>query len=76
MKTVLQAAVDNWPEDEAYGLFCTFSGRLSESPEEADEIRKAFVSDCARMETFFAKEADAADLVARFRAELAKLLSR
>lgn len=71
MKTILQAAIDSWPEDEAYGLCSQLGQNRIDYPEE--DHMPAFRKDCARMETFFAREEDAADLIARFRAEVLKL---
>lgn len=66
-KNIMQEAVDNWPEDEAFGLYCD----LIEGDDPADD--EQITRQIAHMHAQFQRHADAADLIARFDAKLAQL---
>jgi len=69
---VLIDAQNNWPEDEASIQADHFKSSNEDYPQEAVQNEASLRKDCARMEKFFAAETDAADLIARFRAEIFK----
>lgn len=61
-----------WPEDEAWLTFDTFAGRMSDAQDDRDrrDDSQAFLRDIAHMHKVFSRESDAADLIARYDAEL------
>lgn len=74
MKTSLfQSAADNWPEDEAHLQADFWRGLCEDYPEDGADNEARLRKDVTRMETFFAREPDAADLTRRFRAKLTEL---
>ncbi len=70
---IIQEAENNWPEDEALIQAESWLRLCADYPEEAADNEKRLRANCARMETFFAKESDAAELVARFRRKITEL---
>lgn len=59
---ILQSAIDNWPEDEAFNLLCEWQEMESDS--------KQIASDLKWFEMIFDKEPDADELKRRFHARL------
>lgn len=74
---LFQSAENAWPEDEASLTFSTFRDRLADCANDESEtlyVRQAFARDVAHMTRVFMRESDGVELVARYRAELGKLL--
>jgi len=74
-KTILQAAADYWPEDEAYGTAQAAINRLADYPEESEAAyrQEALNKDVAHMIRCFYRESDGAELAGRYLRELAGL---
>jgi len=72
-KSIFQSAQDNWPEDEALAVSESFTNAQADYPEDGIRNTETLRKDCARMERFFASEADCAELVRRFRAEIFRI---
>ena len=65
MSNIFQSAQDNWPEDEAYGLICSYN-RRNENEWDGVELSEQLQKDIAHMYKCFAQENDTAELIARF----------
>lgn len=74
---LMEAAQAAWPEDEAYGTFCTLKERLEVAgdAEETAYDLAAFGRDVEHMRKCFMREPDAEALIVRYDAHLAKLLA-
>ena len=66
-RRLMEEAEANWPEDEAYSLFMDLIE--GDDPADDDQIARQI----AHMHKVFSEHSDAADLIARFDAKLAKL---
>lgn len=69
MSNLFTIAEQNWPEDEAYGIICSY-GEALENGWTEDEIREGVQKDIEHMAKVFSREDDAADLIARFKVRL------
>ena len=74
-KTILQSAVDCWPEDEAYATAQAAIDRLADYPEESESSyrQEALNKDVAHMLKCFYRETDGVELAGRYLRELARL---
>lgn len=73
---LMAAAEAAWPEDEAYGTFCTLKERL-ECAGDAEETAydlAAFARDVEHMRKVFMRQPDAEALIVRYDAHLTKLI--
>ena len=61
-KSIMQEAVENWPEDEAYGLLCDWR--------DMDSDETVRLADVKHMCAIFDREPDAEELKRRFVARL------
>ena len=61
---------DTWPEDEASIQAESWRNLCEDYPDDPADNEMRFRKDCARMERFFAREKDGADLISRFRAAI------
>lgn len=66
-KSILAEAVDRWPEDEAYGLWCDLIA--GDSPASDAQIAHHIT----HMRAVFSSESDGAELIARFDRKLSGL---
>lgn len=74
-RSFFQVAQDTWPEDEASAVADLFISMSADYPEDPADNAARLRKDCARMERFFMAESDGAELVKRFRAEIARITS-
>ena len=74
IKTIFQSATENWPEDEAT-ILCEYWLGLKEDGEPVEELARIRSADIAHMERVFDSETDAAELKARFYAEIQKRMN-
>ena len=74
-KTILQSAVDCWPEDEAYATAQAAIDRLADYPKESESSyrQEALNKDVAHMLKCFYRETDGVELAGRYLRELARL---
>jgi ABC-type enterochelin transport system substrate-binding protein len=71
--SIFAEAANNWPEDEAGLLAQSVEARI-ENEWTTEEMAVQLAKDIAHMHKVFGFEPDAADLIARFDARLAKLM--
>lgn len=74
---LMEAAQAAWPEDEAYGTFCTLRERLADSVGNADDRAhdlECFGRDVQHMRKVFGTESDAEQLITRYDTKLSELL--
>lgn len=72
---LMEAAQAAWPEDEAYGTMSTFSERMADCRDDEDReyVRGVTRRAIVHMRNVFGRETDAAELIARYNAELVRL---
>lgn len=70
--SILESAIANWPEDEAFMMVSEWRDMNPENGFSSEDCARIKAKDMERMESIFHREEDGQELIARFRAAIAK----